>query len=101
VLHQPGVVACLQDLAVMCEPVEHGGGHFLIAEDQIGGDDHGGLLVEHRDKVEQQFAGVFREQRYPRSSNMTRLKRDRQALGQPPRPARVSCSRSLARSMRL
>jgi hypothetical protein len=51
--------------------------------------------------VEQQSAGVLSERRYPRSSSMTRLKRDRLALGLPPRPARVSCSRSLARPTRL
>jgi hypothetical protein len=33
VFHSPGVVSGFDDLAVMGEPVEHGGGHFFIAKD--------------------------------------------------------------------
>jgi hypothetical protein len=47
VFHSPGVVSGFQDFTMMREPVEHGGGHFLVAEDlgsfsegKIGGDDH-------------------------------------------------------------
>jgi hypothetical protein len=53
VLHPPRVVSGFQDLAVVRDAIEHGGGHLLVAEDlgpfpeaQIGGDDHRGLLVE-------------------------------------------------------
>ena len=54
-LHPPRVVSGLQDLAVVREAVEHGGGHLLVAEDlgplpeaQIGGDDHRGLFCPNR-----------------------------------------------------
>ena len=49
----PRVVTRFDDLAVMGDTIEHGGGHLLIAEylgpfpeGEIGGDDHRGLLVE-------------------------------------------------------
>jgi len=53
---------------MMREPVEHGGGHLLVAEDlgpfpegEVGGDDHRGLLVELGDQMKQQLACVFGE----------------------------------------
>ena len=46
----------------MCDPVEHGSGHLLVAEDlgpfsegQIGGDDHRCLLIELGDQVKEQL----------------------------------------------
>jgi catechol 2,3-dioxygenase-like lactoylglutathione lyase family enzyme len=55
------VVAGLQDVAVVREPVEQGGGHLGIAEHaspfteaEVGGDDDAGLLVELGEQVEQQ-----------------------------------------------
>ena len=46
----------------MCEPVEECGGHLGITEDtgpfakgEVGGDDHGGSLVETVDQVEEQL----------------------------------------------
>ena len=48
----PGVVAGLDDVAVMCEAVEQGGRHFGVAkhagpfaEGEVRGDDDGGALV--------------------------------------------------------
>jgi hypothetical protein len=62
VLEAPALVACLDDIAVMSETVELWGGHLWIAEDarpfaedEIGGDDHQGVLVEAADGVEQQL----------------------------------------------
>src|SRR5258705_7911703 len=33
VLEAPAFVAGLDDVAVVCQPVKHGGGHFCVAED--------------------------------------------------------------------
>ena len=63
VLEAPGVVACLDDLAVVCEPVEQRGGHLGVAEDgrpfaegEIGGDDDGSALIEPANQVEEKLA---------------------------------------------
>ena len=63
VLEAPAGVAGLDDIAVVGEPVEHGGGHLGITEDlgpigegEIGGDQQGGILVELADQMEQQLA---------------------------------------------
>ena len=52
----PTLVPCLDDVAVMGDPVEQRGGHLLIAEDlrpftkgEIRRDDHRGVLVELRE----------------------------------------------------
>ena len=65
-LHPPRVVTGFQDLAVVREAIEHGGGHLFVPEDlgpfseaPVGGDDHRGLLVELGDEVEEQLAGVL------------------------------------------
>jgi hypothetical protein len=59
----PGLVAGLDDLAVMGEAIEQCGGHFRIAEDawpfaegEVGGDDDRGALIEPADQMEQQLA---------------------------------------------
>ena len=51
----PALVAGLDDVAVVREPVEQRRGHLGVAEDagpfaeaQVGGDDHAGVLVEFR-----------------------------------------------------
>ena len=63
VLEAPAVVAGLDDVAVVSEPVEERGGHLGITEDrgpfaegQVGGDDDRGLLLETADQMEQQLA---------------------------------------------
>jgi len=67
-LEPPAVVAGFNDVAVVCEPVEHGRGHLAIAEHrwpltepQVGGDDDRSALVELADEVEQQLAAGLRE----------------------------------------
>jgi len=68
VLEAPAVVAGFDDVAVVCQPVEHGGRHFGIAEHlrpigegQIGGDQQRGVLIEFADQVEQQLAAGLTE----------------------------------------
>ncbi len=68
VLEAPGVVAGLDDLAVVGEPVEQRGGHLGVAEDgrpfaegEIGGDDDRGAFVEAADQVEQELSAGLRE----------------------------------------
>ena len=63
VFEAPAVVASFEDIAVVSDAVEHGGGHFGVAEHrwpfakgEIGGDDHRGILIELADQVEQQLA---------------------------------------------
>jgi hypothetical protein len=60
VLKAPAGVAGLDDVAVMGQAVEHGGGHLGVAEDlrpvgegQVGGDQQGCVLIEFADQVEQ------------------------------------------------
>jgi hypothetical protein len=62
----PAVIAGLDDVAVMGQPVEQRGGHLGVAEHagpfsegEIGGDDDGGALVEPADEVEQKLAAGF------------------------------------------
>ena len=68
VLEAPAVVAGLDDVAVMGEPVEQGGRHLGVAEDarpvgegEVGGDDDRGSLVKPADQVEQELAAALRE----------------------------------------
>ena len=58
----PGLVAGLDDLAVMGEAVEQGGGHFGVTEDggpfaegEVCCDDDRGALVEAADQVEEEL----------------------------------------------
>ena len=62
-LESEGIIPGFQDIAVMGNAIEQGGGHFGIAEHrdpfrerQVGGDDQGGLFVELADQMEQQGA---------------------------------------------
>ena len=63
-----GVIAGFDDVAVVGDAVEQGGGHLGIAEDldplgegQIGSDDQAGALVELADEVEQELAAGLGE----------------------------------------
>jgi hypothetical protein len=63
VLEPPAVAAGLDDVAVVGDAVEECGRHFGIAEHagplaerQVVGDDHRGLLLELADQAEQQLA---------------------------------------------
>ena len=87
--HSPRVVSGLDDFAVMRDTVQHGGGHFFIAEDlrpfpegQVGGDDHRGLFVELGDQMEEQLAGVFRKRQIPQFIEHHQIKA-RQTGGEP------------------
>ena len=67
-LEAPALVSGLDDVAVVREAVEEGGGHLGIAEDarpfaegEVGGDDYRGALVEPADQVEQQLAARLGE----------------------------------------
>ena len=62
-LEAPAVIAGLDDVAMVSEPVEHGRRHLGIAEHgrplaerQVGGADDRGTLVKLADEVEQQLA---------------------------------------------
>ena len=62
------VIACLEDVAMMGEAIQQGGGHLCIAEDaspfakaQVGGDHDAGALVEFAEQVEQQRATRWAE----------------------------------------
>ena len=58
----PAVIAGLDDVTVMGQPIEQRGGHFGVAEHarpfaegEVGGDDDRGLLVEAANQVEQEL----------------------------------------------
>ena len=62
-LEAPAVIAGLDDVAVMGQPVEQRGGHLGVAEhagpfaeSEVGGDDDGGALIEPADEVEEKLA---------------------------------------------
>ena len=64
----PAVIASFDDIAMVGDAVERRSGHLGIAEDggplaerQVGGDDHRGLLVEPADQVEQQLSAGLGE----------------------------------------
>src|SRR3990172_4515023 len=68
VLEAPAGVAGLDDVAMVSEAVEHGGGHLGITEDlgpigegEIGGDQQGCVLVELADQMEQQLTAGLAE----------------------------------------
>src|ERR1700722_6457296 len=70
VFEAPAFVAGLDDLAVMGQSIEHGGGHFGVAEDlrpigesEVRRDDDRGVFVELADEMEQQLrAGLAERQ---------------------------------------
>ena len=60
VFEAPAVVAGLEDVAVMRQAIEQGGGHLGVAEygwpfgeGQVGGDDDGGALIQAADQMKQ------------------------------------------------
>src|SRR5712691_4932589 len=68
VLEAPALVAGLEDVAVVGEAVEQGGGHLGVAEDarpfgegEIGGDEDRGTLVETADQVKEHLPAAQRE----------------------------------------
>ena len=67
-LEAPALVAGLDDVAVMGEPVEQRGRHLRVAEDarplsegEIGRNDDRGLLVETADEVEEELTAGLSE----------------------------------------
>jgi hypothetical protein len=68
VFESPAGIAGLDDIAVMGQAIEHGGGHLGVAEHlgpisegEVGGDQQRGVLVELADQVEQQLAAGLAE----------------------------------------
>ena len=68
VFEAPALIAGLDDLTMMGEPVEKRGGHFGVAKDawpfgegKVGGDDDGGALVKAADQMEEQLAARLRK----------------------------------------
>ena len=68
VFESPAGVAGLDDVAVVGEPVEHGGGHLGVAEHlgpvgegKVRGDEQRRVLVELADQVEQKLAAGLAE----------------------------------------
>ena len=64
----PAVVAGFDDVAVVRETIEEGGGHLGITEDarpfaegEVGGDEDRGALIELADEVEEELAAGLRE----------------------------------------
>ena len=65
-LDSPTVVACFDDVAVMCYSIQQCGRHFLVAKDrwsftegQVGGDDDRGALIKMREQVENELAAIL------------------------------------------
>ena len=61
------VIAGFDDVAVVGQPIEQGGGHLRVAEHgrplreaQVGGDEDAGLFIELAEQVEEQ-RGLMRE----------------------------------------
>ena len=68
VFEAPALVAGLDDVAVVGEPIEERGCHLGVTEDRgpfaegkVGGDDHRSLLVEPADEMEQELAAGLGE----------------------------------------
>ena len=106
VLEPPAVVAGLDDVAVVGEPVEQRRGHLGVAEDagpfaegQVGGDDHRGALVELADQVEQQLAAGLGERQIAEFVEDDEVQaRELARRAGPGLPARASSSSRLTRS---
>lgn len=99
------LVAGLQNVAVMGQPVQQGRGHLLIAkyarpfaEAQIGRDHDAGALVKLADQVEKQGAAGLTERQVAQFIEYDQIGMD-QSVGQPPCcPACFSCSSALTGS---
>jgi hypothetical protein len=94
VFEAPAGVADLDDVAVMGQPVEHGGGHLGVAEDlrpigegEIGGDQQRGVLVELADQMEQQLSTGLAERQIAKFVDEDEVVAQ-QLLGQPAALAR-------------
>ena len=68
VFESPAGVAGLDDVAMVRQAIEHGGGHLGVAEHlrpigegEVGGDQQRGVLVEFADQMEQQLAAGLAE----------------------------------------
>ena len=68
VFESPAGISGLDDVAVVRQPIEHGGCHFGVAENlrpigkgEIGGDQQRRVLIELADQVEQQLAASLAE----------------------------------------
>jgi len=75
-LEAPALVAGLDDVAVMREPIEQRGCHLGVAKDgrplaegEIGGDDDRGTFVETADQVEEKQAAGLSEQEIGYAAN--------------------------------
>jgi hypothetical protein len=93
VLEAPGLVAGLDDLAVMGQAIEECGGHLGVAEDarpfaegEIGGDEDRGALVEAADQMEQQLPAGLGEGQIAQFVEDDEVEAD-EIIGQPSLPA--------------
>jgi hypothetical protein len=66
VLDSPTVIACFDDIAVMCDTIKKRCRHFLVAkhswpftECQVGRDDDRGALIEMRKQMENKLSAIF------------------------------------------
>src|SRR5258708_4599587 len=94
VFEAPAGVAGLDDVAVMSQAVEHGGGHLGIAEHlrpigegEIGGDQQRCVFVELADQVEQQLSAGLAERQIAKFVDDDEIVAQ-QFLGQPAALAR-------------
>ena len=92
-LEAPAVVAGLDDVAVVGQPIEQRGGHLGVAEDggpfaegEIGGDDDRGALVEPADEVEQELAAGLGEGQIAEFVENDEVEAG-QMIGEPPLPS--------------
>ena len=92
-LETPAVVAGLDDVAVVGEPIEQRGGHLRIteharpfAEGEVGGDHDRGALVEAADEVEEELASGLGEGQIAELVQHDEVQ-PRELIGEPPWPA--------------
>ena len=99
VLEAPAIVAGLDDVAVVCESIEHGGCHLGVAEylrpigeGQIGRDQQRCILIKFADQVEQQLSAGLTERQIAEFVDDDEIVAQ-QLLGQPSAvTAAFSCS---------
>lgn len=89
VFEPPAFVTGLDDIAVVSEAVEHGGGHLgvsehlrPIGEGEIGGDQKRGVFVELADQVEEQLTAGLAERQIAEFVDHDEIVAE-QFLGQP------------------
>ena len=78
-LEAPAVIAGFNDVAMVGQAIEQGGGHLGVAEhtwpfaeSEVSGDDDRGTLVEPADEVEQELAARLSERQIPAYTIPTR-----------------------------